>query len=199
MPSKLSPIICTPPMSRCPQSARFSTDATDSPGPSPLQQDHPTEIIPRLYIGALAAAESPEVLSSLGITHIVSAMCGPIALPSPSQVPQIPPHHRLQVPLLDTPFSELAGHLPRTTAFIAAALARDDACVLVHCAQGISRSASVVAAYLIAAYACSPEQAVKWVQGKRLCAQPNPGFVAQLGEYAQTLRPGPAGSKHKHG
>ncbi|RDX46922.1 phosphatases II [Lentinus brumalis] len=177
-------------MSRCPQSARFSTDATDSPGPSPLQEAHVTQIIPRLYIGDLAAAESPEVLSSLGITHILSAMRGPLALPSPSMVPQIPPHHRLQVPLLDTPFSELVEYLPQTTQFIADALARDDACVLVHCAQGISRSASVVAAYFIAAYACSPEQAVQWVKHERQCAQPNVGFISQLGEYAQSLRYG---------
>ena len=136
------------------------------------------------------------LLSSL-VSLLVLASCARTA-PSPRALrPARAP--RPSIPLLDTPFSELAGHLPRTTAFIAAALARDDACVLVHCAQGISRSASVVAAYLIAAYACSPEQAVKWVQGKRLCAQPNPGFVAQLGEYAQTLRPGAAGSKHKHG
>ncbi|KAI0748405.1 protein-tyrosine phosphatase-like protein [Daedaleopsis nitida] len=193
MPS-LSPIVCTPRLSHCPRSTRF--DDSSSPAPSPLQPQPPTEIVPRLYIGDLAAAESPETLSSLGITHILSAMSGHVALPSSSALPHLAPHkplQRMQLPLQDTPFAELAAYLPHTTAFIAAALCDPAARVLVHCVQGVSRSVSVVAAFLIAQYGCGPEQAVQWVQGKRRCAQPNPGFVSQLGEYYQTLR-----KSHQH-
>lgn len=193
MPS-LSPIVCNPHMSHCSRSARFA-DAS-SPGPSPLQPQGPTEILPRLYVGGLAAAEDPEVLSSLGITHVLSAMSGHVALPSASTLRHLAPHQslqRMQLPLQDTPFAELAAYLPHTTAFIAAALCDPTARVLVHCVQGVSRSVSVVAAFLIAQYGCGPDQAVRWVQGKRQCAQPNPGFVSQLGEYTQTLR-----KNHQH-
>ncbi|KAI0647495.1 protein-tyrosine phosphatase-like protein [Trametes meyenii] len=161
----------------------------------------PTEIVPRLYVGDLAAAESPQVLASLGITHVLSAMPGHIALPPSSSLPHLPPHQQLQrfqLPLQDSPFSELAAFLPQTTAWIAAALRDPGARVLVHCAQGVSRSASVAAAFLVAHYGCTPEQAVKLVQAKRPCAQPNPGFVSQLGEYWQSLRGG-RGHGHGHG
>ncbi|KAI0780479.1 protein-tyrosine phosphatase-like protein, partial [Trametes elegans] len=160
--------------------------------PAALRTLPPTEIIPGLYVGDLAAAESPQVLAALGITHILSAMSGHVASPHPSTLPHLPPHvslQRLQLPLQDSPFSELAAFLPRATAWIAAALREPGARVLVHCVQGVSRSASVAAAFLVAHYACTPEHAVQLVQAKRPCAQPNPGFVAQLAEFAQSLRP----------
>ncbi|KAI8982806.1 protein-tyrosine phosphatase-like protein [Trametes punicea] len=153
----------------------------------------PTEIVPRLYIGDLAAAESPQVLTALGITHVLSAMAGHVALPPPSSLPHLGPHQtlqRLQLPLQDSPFSELAAFLPRATAWIAAALRDPSARVLVHCVQGVSRSASVVAAFLVAHYGCTPERAVQLVQAKWPSAQPNPGFVSQLGEFYQSLRAG---------
>lgn len=162
------------------------------PTPSQLQTLPPTEIIPRLYVGDLAAAESPQVLATLGITHVLSATTGHVALPPSSALPHLAPHHalqRLQLPLQDSPFSELAAFLPRATAWIAAALRDPGARVLVHCVQGVSRSSSVAAAFVIAHYGCTPEQAVQLVRTKRPCAQPNPGFVSQLGEYWQSLHP----------
>ena len=106
-------------------------DAT-SPATSPLQTQPPTEVIPRLYVGDLAAAESPEVLTALGITHVLSVMPGHVALPPAAQLPHLlaarrPALERMQLPLHDTPFAELADALPRTTAFIAQALRGDPA------------------------------------------------------------------------
>jgi len=56
--------------------------------------------------------------------------------------------------------------------------------------KGVSRSASIVAAYLMAVYGWTPQQAVHFVKSKRRTADPNSGFVAQLGEYAEALRRG---------
>lgn len=178
----LSPIVCPSTSHRAP--SRYA------PTPAPLQTLPPSEIIPRLYVGDLAAAESPQVLATLGITHVVSAMPGHVALPPTSALPHLPPHQtlqRLQLPLQDSPFSELAAFLPRATAWIAAALRDPGARVLVHCVQGVSRSSSIAAAFVLAQYGCTPEQALQLVRSKRPCAQPNPGFVSQLGEYWQTL------------
>lgn len=153
----------------------------------------PTEVIPRLYLSDISAAESSSTLRALGITHIVSAMFGLVALPHGVPVQQ------LQIPLQDNPFAELAEHLPRSTAFIADALRDPHARVLVHCVQGISRSTSVVCAYLIAHYGWTPAQAVHYVKSKRSLADPNPGFVSQLGEYAASLRGGHGGGGHHGG
>lgn len=143
----------------------------------------PTEIVPRVYIADLTAAEDVNVLVQLGITHVLSAMRGSVSLPA-----TVPPLACLQLPLQDSPFAELAEHLPRATAFIADALADPRARVLVHCVQGVSRSASIVCAHLIHAYGWTPAQAVQFVKSKRPSADPNPGFVAQLGEYHESLR-----------
>ena len=148
----------------------------------------PTEVIPRVYIGDLSAAENATVLAHLGVTHILSVMRGSVSLPSTSSSISY-----LQLPLSDSPFAELAEHLPRATAFISDALQDPRARVLVHCVQGISRSSSVVCAFLIKSYGWSPAQAVQYVKSKRPIAEPNSGFVSQLGEFAESLRLGAAG------
>ncbi|OBZ65648.1 Dual specificity protein phosphatase 13 isoform A [Grifola frondosa] len=153
--------------------------------PTPSYSSGPTEIIPRLYVSDLVAAESASTLVALGITHVVSAMHGRVLFPSGV------PLKRLQLPLQDSPFAELADYLPTATAFVANALRDPNARVLVHCMQGVSRSTSVVCAFLIAHYGWTPEQAVAYVKSKRSSAEPNCGFVKQLAEYAQTLKGAP--------
>lgn len=142
----------------------------------------PSEIIPRLYLTDLADAENPALLAALGITHVFSAMPGRVNLP-----PAIPPPHRAQIHIEDNPFAELAAHLPGATHFIREELRDPEARVLVHCVQGISRSASVVCAFLMASYGWPPGKALAFVKGKRWIANPNFGFVAQLHEYEKTL------------
>ena len=94
----------------------------------------------------------------------------------------------MQVELEDFPFAELAAYLPRTTSFIRDALTSNpEARVLVHCVEGVSRSVSVVAAYLMAERGWSPKDAVEFIKTKRVIANPNFGFVQQLSEYAREL------------
>ena len=175
-PSQFSPIAYP---SSCSSS---STTASEVPSQSEL-----TEILPNLYISDINAAECPSTLSSLGITHILSAMCGTVHIPT-----TLLPIRTLQVPLLDTPFAELAAFLPNTTDFLTDALRDKNAKVLVHCVKGVSRSASVISAYLIARYGWTTDQAVNFVQSKRMNAQPNRGFISQLDEYARSLNQSPS-------
>ncbi|KAF9053325.1 protein-tyrosine phosphatase-like protein [Panaeolus papilionaceus] len=143
-----------------------------------------SEIIPRLYISDLAFAESPALLSSYRITHIMSTLPDSIYCPPPSLLPMQPA--RLQVRIEDLPFAELAAHLPTTTKWISDALTSSpDARVLVHCAEGISRSVSVVAAFLMAQYGYAPLDAVQYIKSKRRVADPNFGFIQQLHEYSR--------------
>jgi protein-tyrosine phosphatase len=55
--------------------------------------------------------------------------------------------------------------------------------VVVHCAQGKSRSSTVVCAYIMAHKDFSPEEALKFVQQKRSIAEPNISFMKQLNEF----------------
>ena len=56
--------------------------------------------------------------------------------------------------------------------------------VLVHCAYGVSRSSSMVIAYLIRKHKLSYDAAYQIVKEKRDIIQPNEGFKIQLEEYA---------------
>jgi dual specificity MAP kinase phosphatase len=55
--------------------------------------------------------------------------------------------------------------------------------VLVHCMAGISRSAAILAAYLIKKQGISAQEAVKLLQEKRKQVCPNEGFMRQLSRY----------------
>jgi len=151
--------------------------------PAPSHRAPPaTEIIPRLFISDLCVAENATVLSSLGITHVLSVMPGFVALPTELAL------RHAQVPVDDFPFAELVAHLSVTTAFLREALRDPTARVLVHCIEGISRSTSVVSAFLIAQYGLTPSQAVQYVKSRRKVADPNSGFISQLYEYAESIR-----------
>lgn len=150
------------------------------PCPDSLAPTQVTEIVPGLYMSDLYAAESPSTHAALGITHVLSVMPGSVQLPRNTSP------KTLQIPIRDQPFEELAGHLNKTTAFIAEGL-RMRGSVLVHCVQGMSRSASVVSAYLMAAHGWSVREAVEFVRSKSHNALPNSGFVSQLQEYYDAL------------
>jgi protein-tyrosine phosphatase len=53
----------------------------------------------------------------------------------------------------------------------------------VHCQQGVSRSPSIVIAYLIRNHGMSYESALAFVRRKRACVKPNPGFAQALVEW----------------
>lgn len=140
-----------------------------------------TEILPRLFISDLSFAENPALLSSYRITHILSVMHDSVYRPPLPIQPA-----RLQIRVEDLPFAELAAHLPNTTSWIWNALASSsEVRVLVHCAEGVSRSVSVVAAYLMASHGWAPMQAIEFIKNKRRIANPNFGFVQQLQEYSR--------------
>ena len=52
--------------------------------------------------------------------------------------------------------------------------------VFVHCAQGVSRSSTIVIAYLMKRYQWNLIKSMQFVANKRDCILPNPGFMQQL-------------------
>ncbi|KAF7288813.1 Dual specificity phosphatase [Mycena chlorophos] len=91
---------------------------------------------------------------------------------------------RLVIPVLDLAEEELFPHFMQTNAFIDEGRANGG--VLVHCQMGISRSATVVAAYLLANHAVletptpTPAAAISFLVSKRPMVAPNWGFREQL-------------------
>ncbi|KIY49067.1 phosphatases II [Fistulina hepatica ATCC 64428] len=155
-----------------------------------------SKILPNLYISDLAFAERADCLSDAGVTHVLTVMGDRVNVPD--TIPDMlmrRPHgfqghtRRLvkkQVHIDDFPFAELAAHLPMLVAFIEDALRAPENVVLVHCVEGISRSTSVVAAYLMKMFRWSPSEAISFIKNVRPVANPNFGFVQQLWEYGRT-------------
>lgn len=62
--------------------------------------------------------------------------------------------------------------------------------VLVHCIQGVSRSPSIVIAYLMATSEMGFRETRLYVKGKRPCIRPNDTFIKDLRNYCCVLRSG---------
>ncbi|KAK2463646.1 hypothetical protein APHAL10511_004397 [Amanita phalloides] len=141
-------------------------------------------IVPRLYLTNYPTATDPEELTRLAATHVVSVLEQDIEVPK-----FIQEEHKLHIRMADSTRVDLLQHLDKTTSFIHAALEENSTnVVVVHCMMGVSRSVTVVCAYLIAQKNMTVIQAIAYVQSKRPIASPNPGFVNQLETFA---------SKHK--
>jgi len=131
----------------------------------------------KLYLGNISAARSSRSLSERRISHIVSVCSDPI----PGELPESGLAH-LRIPVEDVDYADLLIHLPAAVRFIDQAI-RHHGVVLVHCVQGLSRSATVVAAYLIWSRRMNATQALETVRRAREQVWPNPGFQEQLVVY----------------
>jgi protein-tyrosine phosphatase len=81
---------------------------------------------------------------------------------------------------------ELVQRFDETFAFIESN--RERGAVLVHCFAGISRSATIVIAYIMRKYRLPFSKAYELVKARRSCVFPNFGFTQQLKAYEKRLR-----------
>lgn len=158
------------------------------------------EVRARCWLGSFDAALDSVAVAAKGIDHILSvgSECGwMLRLPgeTPSTQARQPREfradcvRRLLVYVHDEPWADLAAHFTQCSDFIDAALSQPGSQVLVHCMAGRSRSATVVAAYLMRNEGLTAADALASVALAR-DVNPNPGFVAQLQRYEHALREG---------
>lgn len=88
----------------------------------------------------------------------------------------------------DNATQQLDEHFEAAWEFIDRARIREDGAVLVHCQQGVSRSSSMIIAYLMKYWLFSFEDALALVQGAREISNPNEGFTQQLKELERHLK-----------
>jgi len=132
-------------------------------------------INPRLYLTDFYSARAEGTLQRLGVTHIVSAIEPDMRKDFGDGVTV------MHVPIRDDVNTDIAQWFDRVVKFIQDALDADEKHrVLVHCLQGISRSATLVCAYLVATTPMRATEAIAFVQAKRGIVSPNPGFRRQL-------------------
>lgn len=99
---------------------------------------------------------------------------------------ELPPDiRRLSIDLQDDQKEQIYGFFNTSYYFIDSNLHSTN--VLVHCMAGVSRSATLVIAYLMRKYRMHLEKAKTLVMEKRPFINPNPGFIRQLEFYDKEL------------
>uniref|UniRef100_A0A4W5LUQ6 Dual specificity phosphatase 14 n=1 Tax=Hucho hucho TaxID=62062 RepID=A0A4W5LUQ6_9TELE len=137
------------------------------------------QITPNLFLSRGNVASNRSLLLSKGITCVVNAT---IELPNFNW-----PHvEYVKVPLADMPHSPLSLYFDSIADKIHS-VGRKRGAVLVHCAAGVSRSASLCLAYLMKYHRVSLAEAHAWVKSRRPVIRPNGGFWRQLIDYERKL------------
>ena len=153
------------------------------------QQRVPQEVLPNVWLGSRYAAgleptaESPGVsrkavadaLTRRGVTHILT-----LGGRMPPAFPLFT--YCIIEALEDTETADITSYFARALDFIDEALGNGGG-VLVHCSQGQSRSATIVAAYVARQRLCGADEAIAFVKSKRYVVVPNEGFVKALREW----------------
>ena len=148
------------------------------------QVKYPNEILENfLFLGNQWQACEDTILADLKITHILSFGSTTGQIPETSRA-----LNRLHIPLGDTSTECLHPHYRSIKTFINSAAAEHrEHRVLVHCQQGISRSATYVIWYLMDRYQIPLRQAYNVVLERRDIIYPNLGFMKQLVDIEQQL------------
>lgn len=126
----------------------------------------------KLYLGGRDAAEDESLIKGFQITHILTVDIFPLKLNWDNNC------ELMFVKADDIPEEDLLTHFEETCKFIEEG--RNAGGCLVHCYFGVSRSATLVIAYIMRKYSLNFEQALRKVKEKRACVGPNPGFTYQL-------------------
>ncbi|KAK5986846.1 Dual specificity protein phosphatase 12 [Trichostrongylus colubriformis] len=110
------------------------------------------------------------------ITHVLTISA--VAVPMEQRLPKIDYHFLFA---MDMPSQDLlgGGQIAEGIAYITRAV-QSGGNVLVHCEVGVSRSATIVAAYVMQKLKYSAEKAVEFIKKSRPSVCPNQGFFTQL-------------------
>ncbi|XP_061657469.1 dual specificity protein phosphatase 26-like isoform X2 [Syngnathoides biaculeatus] len=145
--------------------------------------NHADEVWPGLYIGDQNMASDLRELARVGISHIVNC--------AQSKGRGADCYAGMNVTYLgieahDSPAFDMSKNFYPVADFIHKALSRGGK-VLVHCAVGLSRSATLVLAYLMIRQNLTLVEAIKTVKDRR-GVTPNRGFLRQLNGLDGILR-----------
>ncbi|KAM0795897.1 protein-tyrosine phosphatase-like protein [Usnea florida] len=137
-----------------------------------------TEIMPNLYLGGYLAASNIDSLRSTNINFVLTVMGSDLSAPTLQE------HLDMGIVTArfdkdDKPAEDMLSIFGATCDLIEEKRAEGKK-VLVHCRMGISRSVTLVMAYLMRAWGVGFAEAQIFVKGKRPMASPNRGFCEQL-------------------
>ncbi|XP_016883144.1 dual specificity protein phosphatase 15 isoform X2 [Homo sapiens] len=131
-------------------------------------------VLPGLYLGNFIDAKDLDQLGRNKITHIISIHESP--------QPLLQDITYLRIPVADTPEVPIKKHFKECINFIHCCRLNGGNC-LVHCFAGISRSTTIVTAYVMTVTGLGWRDVLEAIKATRPIANPNPGFRQQLEEF----------------
>jgi atypical dual specificity phosphatase len=145
----------------------------------------------QLYVGGFQACQA-EWLSSNAVAHVVNTALGleTFFVGWGKQLPQL--REKLGLQIFRCDWEDRSSQkiwpseaLREGVRFVGTAvLAKHN--VLIHCAQGKSRSVALAVAFLVVWFGWTVDRALCFVQCRRAIAEPNPGFMQDLEAFAQS-------------
>ncbi|KAJ5579560.1 uncharacterized protein N7459_005545 [Penicillium hispanicum] len=131
-----------------------------------------------IYVGGIFSLNNKAALERANITHILSV----IRLNPAQDV--FSSYQHLSIDVDDMDDENLLEHFPAAIKFIQSGLNAGGS-ILVHCAMGKSRSATICIAYLLHRQrnALTPQSALALIRENRPLCDPNDGFMQQLDIY----------------
>ncbi|XP_064635492.1 dual specificity protein phosphatase 3-like [Lineus longissimus] len=145
------------------------------------------EVYPSIFLGEASAAKSRHLLKRLGVTHVLNAAKGK----GQFWVDTGKAFYRefgmefLGIEATDTLNFKLNEHFDEAADFIDNAI-KSKGKVMANCVQGVSRSATLVLAYLMLKCKMTAQDAVRTVRDQREIS-PNAGFLQQLCDLNERL------------
>ncbi|XP_068175618.1 dual specificity protein phosphatase 22-B-like isoform X2 [Antennarius striatus] len=135
------------------------------------------KVLPDLYLGNIKDAQDSELLATHNITHILSI--------HDTAAPVLEGVTYLCISAADHPKQNLTQFFRDGITFIHEARLKGEGC-LVHCVAGVSRSVTLVVAYIMTVTGRGWVESLAAVRAVRPCAGPNLGFLRQLDEFENT-------------
>lgn len=135
------------------------------------------KVLSDLYLGNIKDARDREQLARNNITHILSI--------HDTAAPILQEMTYLCIPAADSPSQNLIQHFKKSIMFMHESRLKGEGC-LVHCLAGVSRSVTLVVAYVMTVTTLGWQDALAAVKLARPCASPNAGFQTQLKEFEST-------------
>ncbi|XP_015282581.1 PREDICTED: dual specificity protein phosphatase 22-A-like [Gekko japonicus] len=137
-----------------------------------------SKIVEGLYLGNIRDSEDRENLGKHGITHILSV--------HNSAKPGLEDMTYLCISASDSSNQNLLQHFKESIRFVHECRLHGGRC-LIHCLAGVSRSTTLVIAYLMTVTNFGWEECLAAIKTVRSYVSPNFGFQQQLQEYEKTL------------
>jgi protein-tyrosine phosphatase len=134
------------------------------------------KITENIFLGNQDAARDKDLLKELNITHVLCCA---------SFIDQFHPNHFTykSLELDDDPKANIQKYFKECIEYI-----NSGEKVFVHCHAGISRSASIVIAYLMWKEKLSFSEAKEFVKSRRPAIYPNSGFEMQLSKFEKLMK-----------